>query len=150
MVMKKLTSLMLGLIIGIASVSFIHFIDRLLDATNLNISKLINYDLGILPLWFALIFTPIIFFFLLRNSYNLKQKIVRTTFFLIGNLLGFIMLFFYIIEQCGYDYPSLFPTKDCIVGSSSLIPTIIFITILGIDIIYLIFRFVKYKKNQIK
>ena len=149
--MKKLTSLMLGLIIGTST--NILFIDsfRFLESTlNLNISKLINAEVDILLFWFALIFTPIIFFFLLRNSYNLKQKIVRTTFFLIGNLLGFIMLFFYIIFQCGYDYPSLYPTKDCIVGSSSLIPTIIFITILGIGIIYLIFRFVKYKKNQIK
>jgi len=140
---------MLGLVVGISINRFLYFIYRFLESTlNLNINQLISYEFDILIFWFALIFTPIVFFFLLKNSHNLKSKIVRTTLFLIGNLLGFVMLFFYIIFQCGMDYPYLYPTKYCMEVNPSLIPTIIFVIILGIDIVYLIFRFVDYLRTK--
>ena len=99
-------------------------------------------------LWFTLIFIPLIFFFLLKNPSNLKPKIIRTILFFIGDLLGFVILFFYIIFQCGPNHPSLYPTKSCMQFNLSLIPTLIFILILSANIIYLIFRFIIYLKNK--
>jgi len=131
--MKKLTSFMLGLVVGVSADYFLNLIYRFIEsALNLNIDQLINYEFDIFIFWFALIFIPIIFFFLLRNSHNLKQKIVRTALFAIGNLLAFTALFFVAFER------EVIPPSP--------IPIIIFITIFVIAIIYLIFRFVNYMK----
>lgn len=124
---------MLGLVVGVSADYFLNLIYRFIEsALNLNIDQLINYEFDIFIFWFALIFIPIIFFFLLRNSHNLKQKIVRTALFAIGNLLAFTALFFVAFER------EVIPPSP--------IPIIIFITIFVIAIIYLIFRFVNYMK----
>jgi len=130
MVMKNTTSFALGLVI-ILPISMIisWFINNVLESI---LNRGLHDDYVIFVL---IILLPILFYFFICKSMNFKQKIVRILSFMSGILfLGF--LFFIGLARC-------YEQKEC-----WFVHNVSIYGVIGLALVYLIFRFIIYLRNK--